>query len=138
MKKYLVILMCVTVGALASCEKDKIEDVRERDKERLEKLYAEIIETSESVTCEDAAEWEFTALGSKACGGPVEYIAYSSTIDTEVFLEKVKRYTELQHQFNIDYEITSDCSTPAKPIAVACNDDGTPELIYENNTIPND
>lgn len=138
MKKYLGILMCVVIAGFASCEKDDVEDVRERDKERLENLYTEIKEIAESVTCENAEEWEFTALGAKACGGPVEYIAYSSTIDTEAFLEKVKRYTELQHQFNIDWDITSDCSTPAKPTGVICNEEGKPEFIYDNNMVPNE
>lgn len=136
MKKYLVILTCVIVAAFTSCEKDEVDGVRERDEQRLEALYAEIKEMAESVSCEDAEEWEFTALGSKACGGPMEYIAYSSTIDTETFLEKVKLYTELQHQFNVDWKITSDCSVVAKPIDVQCVD-GNPEFIYENTMEPN-
>ncbi|WP_118195846.1 hypothetical protein [Albibacterium indicum] len=137
MKKYLVILTCVLTAAFASCEKDDVENVRERDEKRLEELYNEIKEISESVTCEDAGEWEFTAIGSKACGGPTGYIAYSNTIDTEAFLEKVKLYTELQQQFNIDWEITSDCSVVAKPSGVICNDEGKPEFVY-NNMVPNE
>lgn len=138
MKKYLVILTCVLTAAFTSCEKDDVENVRERDEQRLEDLYNEIKEIAESVTCEDSGEWEFTALGAKACGGPVGYIAYSNTIDTEAFLDKVKLYTELQNQYNIDWEIISDCSTPAKPIGVECNEEGKPEFIYENNMVPNE
>ncbi|MFC3415547.1 hypothetical protein [Algoriphagus hitonicola] len=57
----------------------------------MEVLYEEIQSLSSSQTCSDLGEWSFVALGSKPCGGPWEYTAYSKRINVPEFLAKVKR-----------------------------------------------
>lgn len=97
--------------------------------EILDKLLTEIQELSLGVPCEDASEWRFTALGSKPCGGPWSYIAYSSKIDTLDFLNKVKDYTERQRRFNIETGAISDCALAQRPEEVICRD-GKPVFSY--------
>jgi hypothetical protein len=40
--------------------------------------------------------WAFTSIGSKACGGPTGFVAYSLKLNTTEFLDKVKKYTNYQ------------------------------------------
>jgi len=131
---YLFLLSFLSISFTA-CEKAG-NSSQEEEKDSLENLYKEIEELSISVVCEDAEEWDFTAIGSKACGGPTGYLAYSSGIDTEDFLKKVALYTELQDQYNKKWGIISDCMALMPPNNVECVD-GKPKLIYENLNVSN-
>jgi hypothetical protein len=95
----------------------------------MDELYEEIQNLSSSQTCSDPDEWSFVALGSKPCGGPWEYIAYSKQINVLEFLAKVKRYNELQEQDNIQNNRSSDCMYVMPPTGVIC-EDGKPEFVY--------
>ena len=61
----------------------------------LAELEKEIIMLSESVSCTSSNEWKFTPMGSKACGGPIRYIAYHQSIDRK-FLALVESFTQKQ------------------------------------------
>ena len=102
---------------------------REEDEQLLEQLYKEIEALSASVTCTEAEEWDFVAIGSKACGGPTGYMAYSTQINEEQFLEKVDYFTEQQKAFNTKWGIASTCDIPPEPLSVVC-EDGQPVFIY--------
>jgi len=102
---------------------------REEDEQFLELLHKEIVAHSESVTCTEAEEWTFVAIGAKACGGPTGYIAYSTQINEELFLEKVAYFTEQQKKFNTKWGIFSTCDVPAEPTGVSCAD-GKPIFVY--------
>jgi len=88
----------------------------------LDTLLAEIKEIAESVECQNANEWKFTAIGSKACGGPTGYIAYSEKIDETEFLELVDAYTKAMNDFNIKWGIFSTCDVEPAPKSVSCVD----------------
>lgn len=113
--------------SLFSCEKN--DTSQEEELANLQELKTEIINLSESVTCEDSNNWSFTAIGHKACGGPTGYIAYANNIDVEYFLSLVSTYTATQKAYNQKWGIVSDCSLPQKPNAVICKDD-TPVFKY--------
>ena len=104
-------------------------DTLEMDRQQLEEQYNAIIALTSNVPCEDGADWAFTAIGTKACGGPTGYVAYPLSIDVTNFLHQVALYTEAAHQFNIKWGIMSDCSVPATPTAVICVD-GQPQFEY--------
>src|SRR5690606_36122100 len=89
MKKSLILLSLFgsLTCLLAACEKTESVNLREQQQAQLDSLLDEIEKISESVACEEAQSWKFTAIGAKACGGPVKYIAYSTQIDTDAFLE---------------------------------------------------
>ena len=99
------------------------------DNEKLDRLYAEIIRLSKSRICKNPKEWDFIGVGSKACGGPAEYIAYSTKIDTICFLAKVKEHQIAEKKYNIKWGIYSDCAIVKAPTGITCSS-GNVELIY--------
>jgi hypothetical protein len=98
-----------------SCE-DSENILTNQDLIELEK---EIIALSESVTCTNSAEWKFTPIGSKACGGPLRYIAYHQSLEKE-FLELVDQYTIQQEEYNRRNNVVSDCMLALPPKSVTC------------------
>jgi hypothetical protein len=108
---------------------DRNEPMPDADRAELENLYKDIEKTANQFTCENAREWKFTAIGSKACGGASGYIAYSTKIDESSFLKKVELYTRLQADFNKKYGVFSDCSLVIQPKGVNC-DNGKPKFTY--------
>ena len=129
MKKLCFILFAICL-TLVSCSNDD-DSARNKEQQNLDKMYQEIIAVSlvNSKPCTNATEWDFTAIGSKSCGGAIGYIAFSKTIDKTVFLAKVKAYTDAQAAFNIKWNIMSTCDIVLPPSSVDCVD-GKPKLIY--------
>ena len=82
-------------------------------------LEREIIALSESVACTNSAEWKFTPMGSKACGGPMRYIAYHQSLEKK-FLELVDQYTVQQEEYNRRNNVVSDCMLALPPKSVTC------------------
>lgn len=58
-------------------------------------------------------------MGSKACGGPIKYIAYHQSVE-EKFLDLVTQYTQLQAEYNQKNNVVSDCALVAAPRNVIC------------------
>ncbi|TVZ56320.1 hypothetical protein OD91_1604 [Lutibacter sp. Hel_I_33_5] len=102
---------------------------QEKEHQNLMNLFAEIQDIANSLSCKDALEWLFTAYGSKACGGPQGYIAYSKKIDTVNFLNKVAIYTEGEKEYNIKWDINSTCDITPQPTGVKCEND-YPTLLF--------
>ena len=102
---------------------------QEKEHNDLMVMFDEIQNLVRAIACNDGSNLTFTAYGTKACGGPQGYIAYTSHIDTVAFLKKIELYTEAEKEFNITWGIISDCSISPQPIAVECNN-GYPTLIY--------
>ena len=129
MKKPCFILFAICL-ILVSCSNDD-NSTREEDTQKLEKMYQNIISLSlvNTKPCTDSREWDFTAIGSKSCGGPTDYIAFSKKIDKTEFLEKVKAYTDAQAAFNVKWNIFSTCNILLPPTAIECFD-GKPRLSY--------
>jgi hypothetical protein len=102
---------------------------QETEHRNLMNLFDEIQNLAYAISCVDAGNWAFTAYGSKACGGPQGYIAYSSKINTIELLEKIDFYTKAEKEFNIKWGIISDCSIVNQPKAIVCNN-GFATLTY--------
>lgn len=118
----LVISLSLTVLLLASCSLNETTDQHDSDLKRLEDLSNEIIALVDSSVCNDEAECEFVAFGSKPCGGPWGYLVFSNSIDTDELMEKVDRFNQLQNSYNIRYNIVSDCSVVMPPTSLICED----------------
>ena len=114
--------------ALYGCPQER--DPQDMALADLEQQLSEIIALAGSVPCEDAAQWSFTAYGSKACGGPQGYLAYPLTIDVDRFLALVERHRQTENQYNIDFNIVSACGLPAEPTGVDCVDQSA-VLVYD-------
>lgn len=130
MKRTLFILTSIVLimSLMLAC-KDRDEPMRNVDQTELERLYKDIEKSAQQFTCENAGEWKFTAIGSKACGGASSYIAYSVKIDESTFLKKVEQFTKLQADYNQKYGVYSDCALVIQPKGVAC-DNGKPKFTY--------
>ncbi len=110
-----------------SCKKIETLTKAEADVYLTGKLK-EIQDLSTSVPCSDETKWVTTKIGSKACGGPTGFIAYSKLIDTVSFKQKVTDYNLAQATYNKKFGIGSDCSVVLGPSKVICVD-GKPKLI---------
>lgn len=125
---YISVLLYVVI---VSCNDGGQEDesTYEQDLQRLEQMFNEIESLAGSVPCEDASIWNITAYGSKACGGPIGYIAYPNSIDTETFLSLIEEHKIAQSNFNVKWGIVSDCAIIPPPSQVIC-EDGEPIFVY--------
>lgn len=123
-------IICILCLLFVSCSNDDSVD-REQDYQNLGKMYREILSLSKinSELCTDPDQWDFTAIGSKACGGSAGYIAYSKKIDKTEFLAKVKAYTDAEAAFNVKWSVVSTCDAVIPPNIIACID-GKPKLSY--------
>ena len=79
----------------------QVNDNQNDDLSDLQAMFEEIETLARSVVCEDSDEWNFVSYGSKACGGPQGYIAYSAQINVENFLSLVEDYTITEREYNI-------------------------------------
>ncbi|MBJ6368362.1 hypothetical protein [Snuella sedimenti] len=102
---------------------------QEKDHRELMLLFNGISSLSNSVSCTDPTDWNYTPYGAKACGGPQGYIAYSNQIDTSLFFQKIEAYNLAEKQYNIKWSITSTCDIPQEPKSIACQN-GYPILKY--------
>jgi len=115
------------IGICFSCNDDELTEEQERL--NLIEIFSEIQSMAASVSCTNSSEWVFTSYGSKACGGPIGFIAYSTNIDTNLFLEKIAAHRVSQQEFNNKWGIVSDCSVPSQPSEVLCVN-GKPVFEY--------
>ena len=127
------VALAVTQIAFVSCERiAQGSSSQEDDRLRLENMRKEILALSQSVTCDDSKEWKFIAMGNKACGGPQEYVLYSTKIDTSDFKEKVEEYTAETKNMNKKWGIASDCMFILPPGGVKCENGKAVPLPYYN------
>jgi hypothetical protein len=92
----------------------------DEDFEQLEAMKAEILAFIGDPVCSDVSDCAAVAFGSKPCGGPWEYLVYSTaTVDPGTLAEMVSEYNELDALLNQRHGIISDCSLVRAP-ALGC------------------
>jgi len=128
MKTLHLIRILFLVCILSSCD-EKNNTTQEQEAQYIQQLYTEIQTMASSVPCENESQWNFTSYGSKACGGPVGFIAYPNTIDVNQFLQKVAAHRIAQENYNEKWQIASDCAAPVQPIDVVC-ENNLPVFVY--------
>ncbi|MBN3520311.1 hypothetical protein JYB62_09875 [Algoriphagus lutimaris] len=124
--KAFIILFLIFLGGCQLAD----EQPTQVDLNNMDEIYEKIIELSESKTCSNSSNWKFTAIGSKPCGGPIGYIAYSNEINEKEFLDLVERYTKLQAEYNQKNNMASDCMYVVSPTRVVC-ENGKPVFQYD-------
>lgn len=107
------------------------EESQKYEQAQLDRLKASIESEVSGEKCTDTSEWAFAPMGSKACGGPQQYIAYPKKIE-KTFLQRVNGYTDKVKAFNEKYNITSDCMMITPPTSVKCVN-GKIRLITPDN-----
>ena len=95
-------------------------DTMESDRLELSQLKTEIDSIVNASVCDGTHICEFIAYGSKACGGPQGYLVYSTSINVENLKALVDNYNEAEAQFNLKWNILSDCSVPNPPSEIIC------------------
>lgn len=73
--------------------------------------------------CGGAFECRYIAFGSKPCGGPWEFLIYTTSIDTLALKSLVSEYNRLEANYNLNCGAASDCSVPQPPIGFNCEND---------------
>ncbi|TDX94325.1 hypothetical protein BCF50_0089 [Chryseobacterium daecheongense] len=109
-------------------ERPADENSQKYDNNQLEKIKAGIDSEIAKEKCTDPSEWAFSPIGSKACGGPVTYIAYPKKLEASI-LPKIQEYTSKMAEYNKKYNITSDCMMANEPTSIRCEDEKA-VLVY--------
>jgi hypothetical protein len=90
------------------------------DEEALVSLHQEIMALIGEPRCENIVHCRLLALGSRPCGGPAEYLAYSSIVGRRDVLEaKAYEYGFLQEEVNRTRKVSGNCTVLDKP-RLAC------------------
>jgi hypothetical protein len=92
------------------------------DEAQLEALHAEILAMIGDAPCVNVVHCRLLALGTRPCGGPDEYLAYSSHIANRAVLEnKALEYTLIQEDVQRAKSIAGVCVVLPEP-RLACVD----------------
>ena len=106
---------------------------QQEDQQALSALIKEVDAIIAKEPCTDPAEWKFTAIGSKPCGGPSSYIAYPVKLEDEI-LPRIERFTAMQSAFNKKYNLMSDCAVVLPPSEIRC-ENGKAVLVRGNSEV---
>jgi len=124
-----IIFYCLLLIGLGRCEAKIPTTSQLEDAEQLSIKRSTIVSLAESATCTNASEWSYSPLGSKPCGGPWSYIAYSDNINTLYFTNLIEQYKLAETAYNEKWSVLSDCSMAAEPSGLECQN-GIAVLIY--------
>ena len=91
--------------------------------EELEKMYESARALADATHCSSANDCAAQALGSKACGGPAEYVVYSKlSTDEDALKTAAEELAASETRYNKEQGISSDCAYMEAP-EVACESD---------------
>lgn len=103
---------------------------QQEDRQQLTSLMREIDALIALEPCTNAADWKFTAIGAKPCGGPSSYIAYPTKLEAQI-LPKIEHFTQMQSAFNKKYNLMSDCAMVMPPSEIRC-ENGKAVLVRDS------
>jgi len=122
MKKILKLCAIVLLFQSFQCEDDTIPAEQSFDLVSLQQERQNILDYIATFTCDENATCNIIAFCSKACGGPQEYLVFSSTVDLDYLTEQVANYNALENAYNLTYDIVSDCMAVGPPENIGCVD----------------
>lgn len=109
------LLLAASAGGCGSMEGDRSAlDARKRF----------IVSWASKTPCSGTGECRFVGLGKKPCGGPWDFLVYSSSIDTANFLRTVSQYNADEENYNREWSVISDCSVAREPDSLRCYEGG--------------
>jgi len=130
MKKLIVCIGILMLMQSFQCEENTQTPAEDAQTE-LQALKLEIQNYINSIPCDAASGCNFLAFGSKPCGGPWEYLVFSNNVDLEWLTQKVTTYNELEHQFNLENNVISDCMMAMPPENLGCLNNQCTVLLNE-------
>lgn len=122
----LVVTLCII---FSSCSNDD-ESSKQKDEDKLYKMFDELITLSEQYTrpCTNPDEWAYTEI-TNPCGG--QLMIYSKKINTTAFLQKVERYNKLSKAHIKKWKLICFYDViPGKLKGIECIDE-KPKFIFE-------
>lgn len=122
MKTILISVVIATLFLNFQCTKSDGDNNNLIIPQQLEIKKQEILSYVATFTCTDIGGCNFLAFGSKACGGPKEYLVFPNSVDLPFLTAKVTEYNELEKQYNIQTNAVSDCMFVSPPSNVGCVD----------------
>lgn len=123
MKKSIITLglMSLFISLTAmQCDDDDVSASCENSVENLLALKANIENLASASVCGDDFECRYIAFGSKPCGGPWEYLIYTTSIDTLELTTLVNEYNQLEADYNVNCDAVSDCMAAIPPTGFEC------------------
>ena len=122
MKKFLKLFTIVLLFQSFQCEDEVTQPDQSFDLVTLQNERQIILDYIATFTCDENATCLSIAFGSKACGGPQEFLVFPSTVDLNYLTEKVNNYNALENSYNLTYGIVSDCMAVMPPENIGCVD----------------
>jgi hypothetical protein len=116
MRRFSFPLLLILFFAVAGCD----EMYRQSERDTLDREKENIFAFAHSAGCNGSSECRFRALGVKACGGPTEYVVYSTNLDTAQLIRMISEYNAAEQVYNRKWGIVSSCSAPPPPHSVRC------------------
>ncbi|GGG35754.1 hypothetical protein [Bizionia arctica] len=111
---FLAVFGCSENDEPVSCNDRQIFLAEQRDQIRA---------FAETSICSDDFECRYIGFGSKPCGGPWEYLIYSTTIDTLELTNWVNDFNNMEEIYNQEgCGGMSPCNIPPSPIDFECQD----------------
>lgn len=123
MKKSIITLGLISLFILSTamqCDDDDVSESCENTAEHLLGLKMNIESLASASVCSEDFECRYIAFGSKPCGGPWEYLIYSTSIDTLALTNLVTEYNQLQANYNVTCNMVSNCMAAIPPIGFEC------------------
>jgi hypothetical protein len=120
MKTFLKLFAIIMLFQSFQCE-DNIENESQAAHLESLQLKEQSIKTYiAGFTCDENSTCEIIAFGSKACGGPKEFLVYSSAVDVNYLTNQVAAYNEQEANYNLQFNIISDCMVVSPPDNIGC------------------
>ena len=120
MRKFLKLFAIVLLFQSFQCDDDDNQTDQSFDLVSLQQERQTILDYIATFTCDENATCSSIAFGSKACGGPQEFLVFPSTINLEYLTEQVNNYNALENSYNLTYNIVSDCMAVSPPENIDC------------------
>ena len=120
MKAFLKLFAIILLLQSSSCNDDNQNEDQTAQLAALQLKEQSIKDYIAGFSCDANSTCEFIAFGSKACGGPQEFLVFPSTVDLDYLTEKVNNYNALENAYNMTYGIVSDCMAVLPPENIGC------------------
>ncbi|WP_282122745.1 hypothetical protein [Algibacter mikhailovii] len=115
----IIIILCLSLMA-TQCDEDQASFTQVDEQNELLLLKKEIETLANRSVCNESTACKYIGFGSKPCGGPWEYLVYSTSIDTQNLEALVADYNEQEKTFNTKWGVISDCAIPNPPASLKC------------------
>lgn len=116
----IILLSLLVLTTAMQCNEDNNPITCEQTLQSLQNYKTTIEALAAASICSDQFECRYVAFGSKPCGGPWEYLVYSTSIDTTELVALVSDYNDQEERYNLNCGAVSDCLAVQPPTSFDC------------------